>query len=178
MAFNCKISTGFTNDCSLSMGGVRRLAIANWSNKIDITGSTGTCEADTINFNDSEEHFYELQTLENTASATAEMVVGDSSDRKYINHIVAGTIARLNCDFIDQFKEFLLAKVIFAVETKNGEVFIFGKENGMVADTFSYQTGAADGDASGISFQFSGGSTEPPIKVNEWKTVSDLFPTE
>lgn len=176
MALPCKISKGFLNACELSMGGIRRLAIANWDSEHYFSGSTGTCIADTIDLAN-DEHFYELQVLEGTGSATAEMVVGDSPDNKYVNHIVAGRIARLNCDMIDDFKNFLLARVIFAVETKNGEVFIFGAENGMVADTFSYQTGAADGDASGINFQFSGGQPEPPIKVNEWKTVSDTFPT-
>lgn len=171
---NCKIHTGYLNPCETSMGGVKRLAIANWSPDHDFVNSTGDCEVDTISL-DGEEVFYELQVLEGTGSASAELQTGSTVDQKYLLHTVAGTIGKLNCDLLEDFDKFILAKVIFAVEDKNGDVFIYGEKNGLQADTFNYTTGAAEGDAHGISFSYSGGQPCAPVKVASWDVVKSVM---
>ena len=45
---NCKISAGVSTDCNTSIGGIMKLAFANWDDSYVFTQSSGSCEVDTI----------------------------------------------------------------------------------------------------------------------------------
>lgn len=160
----CKITKGISASCDTNVAGVKRIWLANYTDKQTFQTATGSCEVETIDLDGQE--WLEIAVEDQSASAVAEMAVGSSNDSKYINHIVSGQISRLNCDLLGDFKNYLLGTVIAAVETNNKEVYIFGADNGMVATTFSFGTGTANGDASGINFQFEGAQSNAPLKAS------------
>lgn len=170
---NCKITKSNSNSCDTSVSGVLKMAIANWSPDYTFTASGTDCAIDTIDLGS--EHFYELFFSEGSGFANANLNAGASVDQKSILHSVGGVISHIDCDLISDWKNYLLGRVIFAVLTKNGDVYIFGANNGLNAVNFDYSTGTADTDAQGITFQFDGAQKDAPLLVKDWKTISDLF---
>ena len=84
----------------------------------------------------------------------------------------------LDCDLISDWKNYLLGRVIVAVLTKNGQVFIYGVDNGMSATNFDYATGTAETDAQGITYLWEGVQRNTPMLVKDWATIEALFPTQ
>lgn len=173
MALNCKIAKGVSASCQTNVAGINRLAIANYDDSYTFTNSTGDCVIDTIDLGS--EKAYEFDIAEGTGVALATGTIGGNNSSRYFQHSVQGTIQHLDCDVLDEFKNYFLGKFIVFVETKNREVFAFGVDNGLEAETFEYTTGTADGDANGISFNFSGAQPNPPLKLESWAQVKALM---
>ena len=93
---NCKISSGVQSQCETSIGGILKLAFANFSTSNAFTQSTGSCEVDTISLADSEKA-YEVSFLDGTGLAEVELNVGDSTDQKNFTHRITMNLAKLDC---------------------------------------------------------------------------------
>lgn len=173
---NCKITKSNSNSCDTSVSGVLKMAIANWSPDYTFTASGTGCAIDTIDLDDA--NFYELAFADGTGYANANLSAGANNDQKAVLHQVGGILNWLDCDLISDWKNYLLGRVIVAVLTKNGQVFVYGVDNGMSATNFDYATGTAETDAQGITFLWEGVQKSTPLLVKDWKTISDLFPKE
>lgn len=170
---NCKITKVPEAVCDTSVSGVLKLAVANWSEDYSFSSSAAGCEIDTIDLG--QEHFLELNVGDNSAYANANASVG-SGDNKAIMHQVGGVINRLDCNIQEDWKNYLLGRVIFAVLTKNGQTLIFGADNGLSTTNFDFATGTAETDATGITFLYEGLQKNAPLIVKDWATISALFP--
>ena len=178
---NCKISNGVSATCETSIGGILRLAFANWDDTDPITSYTqstsGSCEIDTIALMNSG-HAYEVNFLDGTGLAEVELNVGDSRDKKNFTHRVTLNFAKLDCNLLEQYKNWSLAHLVAFVQTKDGNVYVFGKDTGLAATTFNYTSGTAETDSSSINAVFEGVQLNEPLKVTDWNVVKTLFPTE
>ena len=172
MALNCKINKGISASCTPNVSGVLRMAIANWSEDYTFTASQSGC-VDTIDLGT--EKAYEFAIMDGTGNATSTGTIGGNADSKYHQHAVTGQIAKLDCDLIGEYNNWFLGRVIVFVETKNHDVFAFGVDNGLTAETWTYDTGTAEGDANGINFVFSGAQPNAPVKISDWATVKALM---
>ena len=78
-------------------------------------------------------------------------------------------------DTIDLGTEHFM-EVFFAdgTGTKNGQVFLYGVDNGLNSTNFDYATGTAETDAQGITFLFEGVQRNAPLLVKDTKTITDL----
>lgn len=171
---NCKISHPISGACDTNVSGVRRVAFANYSENYKFTASADGCEIDTIDLGEGEK-VYEVNIMDNTGVATATLTVGANNDSKYFQHSVGGTIAKLDCELLNDYKNWALAHLIAFVQTKNGDVFVFGADNGLAATTFEYTTGTAEGDATGVAFVLEGAQKNAPLKVKDWSVVKALM---
>lgn len=171
MALNCKITKSNNAACETSVGGVLRMWVANYSPDYTFTASTG-CEIDTIDLGS--EHFMEVFFAEGTGYANANLNAGANADQKSILHQVGGVLNFIDCDLIGDYKNWLLGRLIFAVQTKNGDVFIYGADNGLSSTNFDYSTGTAEADATGITFLYEGAQRNAPLMVKDAKTITDL----
>lgn len=174
---NCKISKGVNSLCETSIGGILKLAFANWDDSHTFTQSTGSCEIDTIALAGNEKA-YEVSFLDGTGLAEVELNVGDSTDQKNFTHRITMNLAKLDCNLLDQYKNWSLAHVIAFVMQKDGNVYAYGVDTGMAATSFNYSSGSAEGDAIGINAVFEGIQLGAPLKIKDWDVVKDLFPTE
>lgn len=174
MALSCKITKGVIDSCQPNVSGVLRMAIANWDEGYTFTASSGApyC-VDTIDLGS--EKAYNFAIMDGTGQATSTGTIGGNADSRYHQHSVTGQIAKLDCDLLGQYNNFFLGKVIVFVETKNREVFAFGVDNGLRASTWTYDTGAGEGDANGVNFVFEGSQPNPPLKIASWSVVSGLM---
>lgn len=169
---NCKISAGVSANCETSIGGIMKLAFANFDDSYTFTQSTGSCEIDTIDLGS--EKVYEVDFLDGTGLAEVELNVGDSKDKKNFTHRVTLNFAKLDCNMLDQYKNWSLAHLIAFVQTKDGNVYVFGKDTGLAATTFNFTSGSAETDSSLINAVFEGVQLDAPLKVASWSIVSAL----
>ena len=174
MALNCKFIKGVEDSCQPNVSGVLRMAIANWSEDFTFTPSQGNeyC-IDTIDLGT--EKAYNFAILDGTGNATSTGTIGGNADSRYHQHAVTGQIAKLDCDLLGDYNNFFLGRVIIFVETKNRDVYAFGVDNGLRAETWTYDTGTGEGDANGINFVFSGAQPNPPLKIASWDVVKGLM---
>lgn len=169
---NCKISAGVSATCETSIGGILRLAFANWDDSYTYTQSSGSCEIDTIDLGN--EKVYEVDFLDGTGLAEAVLNVGDSKDVKNFTHRITLNFAKLDCNMLEQYKNWSLAHLVAFVQTKDGNVYVFGKDNGVAAITFDYSSGTAETDTSSINAVFEGVQLNAPLKVKDWNVVKAL----
>ena len=174
MALNCKIVKGINDSCTPNVAGVLRMAIANWDESYTFTASSGSpfC-IDTVDLGT--EKAYNFAIMDSTGQATSTGTIGGNNDSRYHQHSVTGQIAKLDCDLLGDYNNFFLGKVIVFVETRNREVFAFGVDNGLRASTWTYDTGAGEGDANGVNFVFEGSQPNPPLKIASWSVVTGLM---
>lgn len=169
---NCKISKGVEGACAPVISGVLRLAIANYGEDYTFTSSQG-CDIDTIDLGG--EKVYAFDVADNTGQMKATLTQGNTPSYKYFNHQVNGTIVKLDCDLLGEYANLSFGKFIIFVETKNHDVYALGVDNGVSATTFEYDSGAGEGDASGIAFQYEGAQPNPPLKIKDWNVVKGLM---
>lgn len=175
--FNCKISSGVQSLCETSIGGILKLAFANYQDTDPIssyTQSSGSCEIDTISLTNSG-HAYSVDFLDGSGLAEVELNVGDSTDMKNFTHRITMNLAKLDCNLLKQYKDWSLAHLVAFVQTKNGDVYVFGKDTGLAATSFNYTSGSAEGDSGGINAVFEGIQLDAPLKVTSWSVVQSLF---
>ena len=172
MALNCRISKGVNALCTPNVSGILRMAIANYDEGFTFTPSSSGC-VDTVDLGS--EKVYNFAIMDGTGQATSTGTIGGNNDSRYHQHAVTGQIARLDCDLLGEYNNFFLGKVLIFVETKNRETFVFGADNGLTAETWTFDTGAGEGDANGINFSFSGAQPNPPLKLSSWDVVKGLM---
>ena len=169
---NCKLTKFPEEICAPNVSGVLRMAIANWAEDYTFTASSGGC-VDSIDLGDEKAHNFAI--MDGTGNATSTGTIGGNNDSRYHQHAVTGQIAHLDCDLIGDYNNWFLGRVIIFVETKNRDVYAFGVDNGLTAETWTYDTGTADGDANGINFVFSGAQPNAPVKITDWSVVKALM---
>lgn len=171
-ALNCKIANGISGICQTNVSGVLRMAIVNWDESYATawTASQGSC-IDSIDLGS--EKIYNFAIMDGTGQATSTGTIGGNNDSRYHQHAVSGQIARLDCDLIGEYNNWFLSRVVIFVETKNHDVFAYGVDNGLTAEVWTYDTGAAEGDTSGINFTFSGAQPNGPMKLADWDIVKE-----
>lgn len=79
---------------------------------------------------------------------------------------------------LEQYKNWSLAHLVAFVMTKDGNVYVFGKDTGLAATTFNYTSGSAETDSSLVNAVFEGVQLDAPLKVKDWSVVSTLFPND
>lgn len=172
---NCKISKGVETSCETTIGGILKLAFANYQDTDPIssyTQSTGSCEIDTISISG---NAYEVNFLDGTGLAEVELNVGDSTDQKNFTHRITMNLAKLDCNLLEQYKNWSLAHVVAFVMQKDGNVYVYGADTGLAATTFNYSSGSAEGDATGVNAVFEGIQLDAPKKLTGWDVVEDLI---
>lgn len=174
---NCKIAKGVESQCETSIGGILKLAFANFDNGHTFTQSSGSCEIDTIALAGGEKA-YEVSFLDGTGLAEVELNVGDSTDQKNFTHRITMNLAKLDCNLLEQYKNWSLAHVIAFVQQKDGNVYVYGVDTGLAATTFNYSSGSKEGDAIGVNAVFEGIQLDAPLKITSWDVVKGLFPSE
>ena len=176
MANSCKISAPIKFEvCDTYVGGVAKVAFANWDKNHSFTGSTGDCEVDTISLANGEK-IYEVDTFDDSVFFNVNL--NDNTTFKNYTHLVEGIIGHIDCNVLNTYKDWSLGKLVAFVLTNDGEVYILGADNGLSATQFDIQSGTAKSDQGGITFHFEGIQKNTALKVKDWSIVEEHFPTQ
>lgn len=173
MALNCKINGEVTKDCALLPGGVKTIALINYSDiKIADTGEPITATDITLAQG---AKFYVWETATDTTNAQNTLQTGANPDQKSFQQTVAGTIVGYPEAFQgDDLINSVLADVVIAVKENSGKTFIYGANNGLKANQFDYATGSAGTDLNGTTFSFQGTAYQAPILLDDSFSFEDL----
>lgn len=170
---SCKIYKALKNEiCDTYIGGIAKIAFANWDKNHTFTSSSGDCEIDTISLANSEK-IYEVDT--NDDSVFFNVNLNDNTTFKNYTHLVEGVIGHINCDVLSAYKEWSMGKLVAFILTNDGESYILGADNGMTATQFDLGSGTAKSDQGGITFHFEGIQKNTALKIRDWATVEALF---
>lgn len=172
---SCKIYKALTQEiCDTYVGGIAKVAFANWDKGHTFTQSSGSCEIDTISLANSEK-IYEVEV--NEESTFFNVKLNDNTTFKNYTHLIEGTIGHISCDVLEQYKEWSLGKLIAFVLTNDGEVYALGVDNGLSATQFDIASGTAKSDGGGITFHYEGVQKNVALKIKDWSIIEALYPT-
>ena len=173
---SCKISKPIKFEtCDTYVGGVAKVAFANWNKNHSFTSSSGDCIIDTITLASGDTGVYEVDTYDDSVFFNVNL--NDNTTFKNYTHLVEGVIGHIGCDVLSEYKNWSLGKLIAFVLTNDGEVYILGADNGLSATQFDIQSGTAKSDQGGITFHFEGVQKNTALKVRDWSAVEALFAT-
>lgn len=188
MALNCRITKGVDKACGFKPGGIKYMAFANLKDVAITNDTDGIIEANAVTISENstmetgEKLFKVFEIADQTGVASSTVQVGGSKDSKSILHTVGGQVIGFGqgTDGLakligDEYANWVLSDMVCVVKQADGEVVIFGWENGMKADNFDYTTGTAETDVNGITFQFSGTQYLSPIIVSGKATAWDAL---
>lgn len=176
MSNSCKIKSPIKFDiCDTFVGGVAKIAFANWDKNHSYTASSGDCEIDTISLANNEK-VYEVDTYDDSVFFNVNL--NDNTTFKNYTHLIEGVIGHIDCNVLNAYNDWSLGKLVAFVLTNDGEVYILGADNGLSATQFDIQSGTAKSDQGGITFHFEGVQKSTAKKVKDWSVVEALFYTE
>ena len=171
----CKITSylNSNNTCDLTVAGVKRIAVTNFSRNHTFIASGEDCFIDTISLDD--DYFYPISFAEGSGYANSTVEQGGTADNKSLIHQVGFTLASIDCNMISNWQSYLMGRLVFAVETKSGTVFIYGHKRGLRASQFDLNTGIAETDESGITALYEGKQASMPLVVKDWSIIEALY---
>ena len=171
----CKITSylNSNNTCDLTVAGVKRIAVTNFSRNHTFIASGEDCFIDTISLDD--DYFYPISFAEGSGYANSTVEQGGTADNKSLIHQVGFTLTSIDCDMISNWQSYLMGRLVFAVETKSGTVFIYGHKRGLRASQFDLNTGTAETDESGITALYEGKQASMPLVVKDWSIIEALY---
>lgn len=171
----CLVSKGMGSEkCEMSVSGVSRIFFVNFAEWEGVDDPTGALAIYTHKKGQATAvDPVEVVLADNTGYANAPIVSTGSS--KCINHQVGGVVGNVwDKDFLGEYKNWILGTFVAIVVQKDGNVVIYGSQNGLTATNFDTASGTAQTDASGLTFLFEGNQTEVPILVgDDTMTVQD-----
>ena len=170
---NCKINKGIVGSCSTSIGGIQELVLANWSGSHKYTSSNSGCSIDSIDLGT--EKAYKFDFADGTGSYNVQGQVGSSRDQKYLLNTETVALPHIDCENLANLTNLFLAKVVAFVKDKNGRAFILGAQNGLSSSAFDLASGAAEGDASGLTITLDGSQSDVLMEIADWSIVEQLL---
>lgn len=156
---------GLILDCETSLGGIRRVYIANYNEvtaQIDetagiITGLTGT--------------FKPYEFRKQTGSMTSTLTVDETAGINYVSTEVVLTFTKMDTAKRLQMAALSLGQLAVIVEDSNGKYWFLGEDDYVSASAGSGQTGQNKGDANSYSITLKDESDSFPKEVE--KSVID-----
>lgn len=166
---SCLINKSISKVCKTQVAGLKRVAVWNFeenaaleTNDQGVVTSIGTAVK-----------VYAVDGDSNGSYFNCNLNQGGNSDSKAFLHQVGFIVNRLSDELINEYKNWVLGKIVVAVEDKNGEVYILGADNGLTATNFDYASGTSATDASGITALFEGVQPNAMLHVVGWDVIAE-----
>lgn len=148
----CLLTRGFEKDCRDSVGGIKTVYLANWSEVTNYTETDGEITAMTLS---SGSFFHEYQLRRQTSSFTETYEGSEENGTLFHEQEVTVILTRLEAAKRNEM--YLMGKgdVVLTAEDNNGNYIVFGLDNGLTLGGQA-TSGTAFGDLSGYELTFTG----------------------
>jgi len=159
---SCNLASGFTRDCSDSIGGIEEVLISERDNVTAFTLAnheiTAITQAGATNF-----YRYELKKEAGslTSTATIDSVGGTS----FYDNVAAFTINKLAATKSNELKLMILARLFVIVKDNNGKYWSLGADAFAEGSSLIAQTGQAFGDPNQYQIELMDKSQYPCYEV-------------
>lgn len=163
MACNQTLS-GIPRDCEPSIGGLRRLLLANSEDVNAITITDHQVSAITMK---SSAKFKEFVFPEETASATSAYQINKQNGSKYVQTDIVLVFTRMETAKRVEITALAQNDMIGIGEDMNGKYWLYGKDHPISATAGEGGTGTARADRNGYGITLQDNSREMPIEVKD-----------
>ena len=156
---------GLLRDCLPSMGGIRRLYLANFE---DIAGVTESGKITAINLATGvTTPFFRYEVNDETASMESTPTIDRASGANYVETVLAATFPHMDTTKRAEVEAIKLNDLVAIVEDNNGHYWYLGKDRPVKAGgSPASGTGTAFGDANRYAIELHDVSLNYPFEVN------------
>lgn len=169
----CKLTQNITKEsCTYDVAGVAALYLLNYDRRTKYQPTDGSIITSITPV--AGEKVYKIDFDNNTASFTDELAEGGNGG-KYRTHTVNFTIGSLDYEKLNAGDALSLGKFTAIVVDKNKNCFVLGRNNGLSATSFNYESGAADADAKGWTVVMAGTEVEIAPLLESEDILEDIL---
>tara|TARA_R110001632_G_scaffold149276_1_gene266664 strand:+ start:44 stop:568 length:525 start_codon:yes stop_codon:yes gene_type:complete len=154
----CSVTNGRKIPCKSSVGGIRNIFFAPYS---DVTAALVPDGTGLVTLNDSEE-FFKYEVKGNSSLETA-ITSSRENGTTFFETTLNATFTFLDIATQEQIKLLSRGRPQIVIEDYNGNAFLIGKDNGADVNGGTIVTGAAMGDLSGFTLTLVAQENEPPF---------------
>jgi hypothetical protein len=167
---DCALTQGYVLDCREGIGGLKEVYIIELGNISAITESSGVVTAITKRTG---KRFWKYSLVRETSNATETITGNEQNGTLFYAQTVQIILNKRQASVRNEVM--LLAKnnlVIVGVEN-SGKAFLYGREQGLILNTGTAETGTAWGDRNGYTLPFAGNEKElaPEVEASVLATL-------
>lgn len=152
-----QITTGISQDCQSSMGGIKAIYLANHDLE-GITESDGVITVGT-------DGFYRFNTRKNVSTMTSTFTIDAANGTNYVSTELALTFARMDVEKRVTINALRNAELMAVVIDNNGNGWFLGYDNPITVTAGGAQTGAAVGDGNNYTVTITDESKDLPYAL-------------
>lgn len=153
---------GITMDCSTSIGGIKRVWLARYSDVSSVSTTDG--EISTISLK-SGAKWYEYQFRKNTGSLTSTLNVDEENGNNYVTSELSLVFSKMETAKRIEMAALAVGAVVAVVEDANGKAWYLGYDNYVSASTGTGETGTTKEDRNAYTITLSCDSAEWPFEL-------------
>jgi len=156
---------GIARDCAASMGGIKRVLLANAADVASVTVSSDIVTAITM---DSGKKFKEYNFRPGTGSLSSNWQVSPENGVAYVQNDLLMVFNRMETTKRVEIMALAQADLIGIVEDMNGKFWLLGyPDENLLLSAGDGLTGTARGDRNGYSITLQSNSAALPIEVDD-----------
>tara|TARA_R110002020_G_scaffold253486_1_gene467142 strand:- start:384 stop:899 length:516 start_codon:yes stop_codon:yes gene_type:complete len=159
---SCPLATGFSRDCSDSIGGIEEILISERDNVTAFTLAnheiTAITQAGATNF-------FKYNLKKESGSLTSTSTIDPVGGTSFYDNVAAFTINKLSAVKSNELKLAILARVFVIVKDNNGVYWALGADAFAEGSSLVAQTGQAFGDANQYQIEITDKSKLPCYAV-------------
>lgn len=153
---------GITMDCSTSIGGIKRVWLARYSDVASVTLTQG--EVSAINLK-GDGKWYEYQFRKNTGSLTSTLNVDEENGNNYVTSDLSLVFSKMETAKRIEMAALAVGAVVAVVEDSNGKAWYLGYDDYVSASAGTGETGTAKEDRNAYTITLSTDSAEWPFEL-------------
>lgn len=155
------LNNGIERDCNTSMGGVKAIWLADYSDaKSSISASSGQCSITSAS------GWYRYNTRKNVSSMTSTFNIDEANGVNYVSTELNLVLSRMDATKRETINVLRQAEVYAVVLDNNGNGWALGMDNPVTITAGTGQTGTAVGDGNNYSLTLTDTSNDLPYTVD------------
>lgn len=159
---------GIGIDCNTSVGGIKRIYVANWSDVAEVTEADGVITGITMATGTSgDTKFKEYAFRKQTGSMTSTLNVNEQNGTHFVQTDISLVFTRMETSKRIELSALSLGQLMVIVEDANGIYWLVGKEQYVSASAGGAQTGQAATDQNAFTLTLSDICSDYPYEVEK-----------
>lgn len=167
MAYCNQTLGGITLDCTNSLGGIRRVFIANYGDVINVeVGDGDVIGAENITMS-GDAKFKSYQFRKQTGSMTSTLTVDETAGINYVSTELSLVFTKMETPKRIEMAAIAIGQLAVIVEDSNGKYWYLGYDDYVSASAGGANTGTAKGDQNAYTLTLKDESTTYPFEITE-----------
>ena len=158
----CALTQGYSLDCRDSAGGIKSVYFSAIDNVSGVTSSNGTISAISKANNS---RFWKYNLTRATGSAMEEFNDSIENGTSFNRQTLTIILNKMQAATRNEIALLAQNRLVAVIEDRNSKYWYYGKDNGLMREGGSAQTGTAMGDRNGYELIFTGDEKDMALEV-------------